>query len=201
MRGPVSFALRNDITETTILIKAITSSAPSTVGFRADSTQRRTKRSIRLALTRQRAACPTGDEESVRGEEAEPTMLKDAVNTMIGLLVGLVTGFFFERRSTREARQQNRRLEEELNALRTSVYSVGAPVHVANEPRASQQSLCDAVLSRARSTQDAQGRLSKTLLTSYFFARGHRSGDVELAIQELCESGVAREDGKWLEVR
>ena len=127
-------------------------------------------------------------------------MWTDIINTAIGLVVGLVTGFFFERRSTRAAREQNRQLEEELAALRTSVYSVGATIPEPKLDRGPDESLPDAVLSRARSIQDAQGRLSKTLLTSYFFGRGHRSDDVELAIQQLCASGLAREDGKWLEV-
>jgi len=129
-------------------------------------------------------------------------MWADVINTAIGLAVGLVTGFFFDRRATRAAREHNRELEAELAALRASVYSVGrgAPAPALEPVAASAQTLPDQVLAKARSIQNAEGRLSRTLLTSHFFARGCRASDVNAAIRELCDSGRVREDGKWLEV-
>lgn len=145
-------------------------------------------------------------------------MWADLINTGIGLVLGLFTGFYFERRSTKEAQQQNAELEAqlatlkresrqntdeleaELAKLRVGVYTVGADIPQSNAAPRHAESLNDAVLARARQIQDAEGRLSRTLLTSHFFALGHRSADVDDAIGELCEAGLAREDGKWLEV-
>ena len=127
-------------------------------------------------------------------------MWANVINTAVGLVVGLATGFYFERRSSKATRQQNKDLETELASLRTSVYSVGAHIPDRQVQPAKVEDLRDLVLARARATQDSQGRLSQTLLTSYLFARGHRSDAVQQAINELCEADDLRQDGKWLEV-
>jgi hypothetical protein len=129
------------------------------------------------------------------------------ITTSIGLIIGLVTGFYFERRQTRSAREQNKELEgelqeleEELAAVRTSVYSIGADPR--NEaPSMSSGGLPDDVEAWARSTQNAEGRLSRTLLTSHFFGLGHKAEDIDEAIRELCSSGILSATGKWLEVK
>lgn len=130
-------------------------------------------------------------------------MWADVVNTMIALAVGLVCGYFFDRRATRAAREHSRELEAELSSLRTSIYSVGrgAPTSVVEPDSSPTQALPDQVLFKARAIQNADGRLSRTLLMSHFFARGCHASDVDAAIRQLCESGRVREDGKWLEVR
>lgn len=129
-------------------------------------------------------------------------MWANIINTAVGLAVGLVTGFYFERRSTQSTREHNRELEAEIASLRTSIYSVGrgTPSPLPEPDPAPSQPLAEQVLFKARAIQNADGRLSRTLLTSHFFARGCRASDVDGAIRQLCESGQAREDGKWLEV-
>ena len=127
-------------------------------------------------------------------------MWANLLNMAIGLGVGTVTGLFFERRSTRAAQQHTRELEEELAALRTSIYSVGGGVPSVDKDPPPAEPLLEQVLSKARAIQNADGRLSRTLLTSHFFARGYRASDIDGVVQTLCATGAAREDGKWLEV-
>lgn len=145
-------------------------------------------------------------------------MLIDLLNTAIGLVLGLVTGFYFEHRSSSETRRHNaeleerlktlkaeaeqhtRQLEDQLAKLRVGVYSVSGSA--IEERRADREDgeLRGAVLARARQVQDAQGRVSRTLLTAHFFARGNRPGDVDDAITSLCEEKSMRLNGKWLEL-
>jgi hypothetical protein len=125
----------------------------------------------------------------------------DVVNALVGLAVGVGTGLFFERRANRSTRQHNAELEAELSALRTSMYSIGAPHPTMHGVAPAVTSLADAVASRARSTLDARGRVTKASLTAHFFGLGHRADDIETAIHQLCEAGTARDDGKWLEFR
>lgn len=122
----------------------------------------------------------------------------DFVNTLVGIAFGFGSGFFFERRSSRATREQNRELEQELVRLKASVYSVGATSVPRQRERASLASLSEAVLERARSIQDPQGRLSQTSLTQHFFAQGFRCADIDHAIDEICASGSAQKEGKWL---
>ncbi|MCG5431988.1 YhcB family protein [Mycobacterium sp. MYCO198283] len=130
-------------------------------------------------------------------------MLHDFISTVLGLIVGLVTGFYFERRATKSALTQNRMLERELDQLRTSIYSVGG-VEAITDPVVEQsptEPLETLVHDRARRTQNAEGRLRRSSLTSYFLGHGHSVDDVEAAIMALQNSGRIRDEGKWIAVR
>lgn len=132
----------------------------------------------------------------------------DVINTVAGGVVGLASGFYFERRSSKAAREHTAELERELEILRASIYTVGGSPkedrreeHRIPDSLARNEALTAAVRSRARQTQDASGRTSRTQLVSYFCGLGHRKSDVDEAIGMLCSDGQLVADGKWLEVR
>lgn len=128
-------------------------------------------------------------------------MWQDIILAGSGMLFGLLTGFYFERRTTITIRRHNAELERELGSLRSSIYTVGAVDSGPPRSPTSEDSLKTSVHSRARLTQGADGRTSRTQLTSHFFALGHRVQDVDSAISALCDSGKLRAEGKWLVVR
>lgn len=126
-------------------------------------------------------------------------MIAAIVNVSIGILVGLLTGYYFDRRSSRSARKHNIELQRDLDALRNSVYSMGGEaahkvISIATVDLPVQ------VHRRAQSTQDSEGRVPTAHLVSHFVAQGHGRSHVEAAINELCVSGAARINGRWLEM-
>ena len=98
-------------------------------------------------------------------------------------MIGLVLGFYFERRAGRETRKQNKELRAELEALRSSVYTVGG----SDKPRehdlsVSPDKLVSEVVKYAKAIQDAEGRVRKSLLVEHFTANGHLPGIVNDAL-------------------
>jgi len=53
------------------------------------------------------------------------SVISELVTTLIGLVLGLLTGFFFERRATKSAKAQNTELRHQLEVLKATVYSLG----------------------------------------------------------------------------
>ena len=87
-------------------------------------------------------------------------MVEQALNQLVALVLGLALGFYFERRSGRKTREQNRELRAELEALRSSVYTVGG----SDKPREhdlslSPDRLVSEVVEYAKEIQDAEGRV------------------------------------------
>jgi hypothetical protein len=54
------------------------------------------------------------------------------------------------------------------------------------------------VEARARATQDASGRVDHRELISYFVGVGVAVADTEIAISQICSTGIARKEGRWL---
>jgi uncharacterized protein YneF (UPF0154 family) len=126
-------------------------------------------------------------------------MWRDIINTAMGLAVGLITGFFFERRATRVARDQNRQLEKELESVRHSVYSMGGPATAEEAPiHAPSPNLQTLVRRKANSLQDVGGRVARTHLATSLLEVGHHPDDIENAITELIGKNELRQEGKWL---
>ncbi len=126
-------------------------------------------------------------------------MLRDLLNTVIGLVVGLLSGFFFERRATRSARAHAEELEQELSELRHSILSVGGSLPERRDRDVVPKGdLIAQVRQRALSVQNSEGRVSRSALTTYMLAQGHSAVEVDEAIHVWCVSGEAEEDGKWL---
>ena len=126
-------------------------------------------------------------------------MIENIVTLAAGFVLGLLTGFYFERRALAAARGQSEELGQELESIRHSVYSLGGAVEP-QSPSTQRGDLADQVGRRARAIQDPSGRLNKLVLIAYFVGQGHGSDEIEEAIALLCANGSARDSGKWLEM-
>lgn len=124
------------------------------------------------------------------------------LNQLVALAVGLVLGFYFERRAGRDTREQNRELRAELAALRSSVYTVGG----SDKPREhdlslSSDKLVSEVAEYAKAIQDAEGRVRKSLLVEHFTSSGHLPGTVNEALGLAQRSGIFSIDEMWVTIR
>jgi hypothetical protein len=129
-------------------------------------------------------------------------LAEQVLNQLAALVVGLVLGFYFERRAGREMREQNRKLRAELEALRSSVYTVGG----SDKPRErdlslSPDKLVGEVVQYAKAIQDAEGRVRKSLLVEHFTSSGHLPGPVNQALDLAHESGALSVDEKWVTIQ
>lgn len=129
-------------------------------------------------------------------------MLNALVALVAGLVSGLLLGFYFERRAGRETREQNKKLRAELEALRSSVYTVGG----SHKPRERDLSLppdklVSEVIAYAKTIQDAEGRVRKSLLVEHFAADGYLPGLVNQALDLALESGAVSVDEMWVNIR
>jgi uncharacterized protein YneF (UPF0154 family) len=125
--------------------------------------------------------------------------LKGVLTELASLIVGLVTGFFFERRATNRTRRENEGLMRQISVLKTSVFSLGGKPSEA-EAGSPPRDLAGLVTERAMATQDPAGRVSRRALVAHLLEQGHADRDIEASISSLCETGVAREDGPWLQM-
>lgn len=129
-------------------------------------------------------------------------MVEQVLNSLVALVIGLVLGFYFERRAGRETREQNRRLRAELEALRSSVYTVGGsdkPSEHDSSP--SPDKLLSEVVEYAKAIQDAKGCVRKSLLVEHFTSNGYLPGPVDQALDLARESGVLSIDEMWVTIR
>lgn len=132
-------------------------------------------------------------------------MTHDLLYFLLGIVAGIASGFFFERRATKSAESQakaaeahNLELRQKLADLREGVYVTG---RVDDPPRPFPSTdLPDAVMTWIRVVQDAQGRVSVARVRAHFIPQGHPSAAVDLAIATLLSSGSMRRQGKQLEV-
>jgi hypothetical protein len=129
-------------------------------------------------------------------------VLNQLVGLTIGLATGLATGFYFERRAGRETRMQNMELRAELEALRSSVYTVGAddgPIEHDSPP--STNASIDDIVKYAKLIQNSQGLVRKSSLIEHFALNGCSPASVNQAIQLAEESGIVSVSGLWVTIR
>jgi uncharacterized protein YneF (UPF0154 family) len=123
------------------------------------------------------------------------------VSSLVSLVIGVLTGLFFERRSTRAEQRKSEALRQELASLRHSVYSMGGQdAGPSKVPPLATEEVKVAVLERALAVQDSAGRVNTTALASDLVSQGYRPADVQQAIEMICEEHHARLDGKWMEM-
>ena len=125
-------------------------------------------------------------------------MMSEVITTSIGLFAGVLTGFYFEGRTTKATEAQNSELRRQLDILRAAVFSMGADPDTLVVDHQHVSNLRAEVEARARSTQDASGKVDRQKLVAYFVSSGSTSAATEAAISEICSAGIAREDGPWL---
>lgn len=122
--------------------------------------------------------------------------LVELINLAVGLIVGLATGFYFERRNARDARVAKQELQDQLARLRSTVLSMGATQTVTKERQLTD--IESALLNRALSTQDPSGRVRRSELVAYLMEEGFSRSQIDEAMVRLVESGLAREDEPWM---
>jgi len=129
-------------------------------------------------------------------------MLEATVNTFIGLVLGLITGWYFERRATLSAKAQAEDLRNQLRELRESIYSVGAKVPAERPKQASiSSSHADQIYQWAGQVQDASGKVPRANVALKFMTTGLRRKEVNDAIDLLITQGRFKPDGEHLEVK
>jgi hypothetical protein len=132
------------------------------------------------------------------------TLVDTVLNQLAGLAIGLLLGFYFERRAGRETRRQNRELRAELESLRSSVYTVGGsdkPRKMDLPPSLSPDKLVVEVIEYAKAIQDPKGCVRRSLLVEHFTANGHLPGPVNQALDLARESGALSVDEMWVTIR
>jgi uncharacterized protein YneF (UPF0154 family) len=126
--------------------------------------------------------------------------LNGVLTEIVSLVAGVLTGFFFERRATNDARRYNEDLQRQVSVLKTSVFSLGGKSGEAAEDSPPSRDLAGLVTERAIATQDPAGRVNRRALIAHFLEREHAARDIEAAISSLCDTGIAHEDGQWLQM-
>lgn len=137
------------------------------------------------------------------GEVVE--MVSDVVNNMLALVVGLVTGFYFERRSTKVAQRQAleseviaNELREDLRNTRLQLLGRHGSVDVVDtsvEPAAKQ-----VVLAVIREFQDASGKTSVAIVRNQMTVRGLDASALGAILDLLVSSGEVTRAGNNLQV-
>lgn len=127
-------------------------------------------------------------------------MLVGVLNVAGGLVVGLLTGYFYERRATNAARLHGKKLASDLAELRHAVLSVGGTEPIRSAV-AIDGAFPDLVRKRAVQTQNSEGRVQTGTLIAYFLAHGHPRDHIDSAVAELVTSGALVNHGAWLELR
>ena len=128
------------------------------------------------------------------------------INSLIGLVLALAAGFYFERRAARDVRARaadaakvasarEADLERQLKSLRNSIYNMGGgsrqePDVLLNDGELSAQLL--------RWVKDHLGADGVVLRAGIFGAFQHTTEQVESALQLLCDKGVVQVDGRWI---
>jgi hypothetical protein len=123
----------------------------------------------------------------------------EIVSLVGGLVTGLVTGYIFERRSTKALAQQNKELRTEMGVLKATILSLGGEVDGEHELPV-PDNLVSFVAARATATQDPTGRVNRAALVAHFLQQGYVVSDIEAAISSLCVGGTLKEDGSWLRI-
>jgi uncharacterized protein YneF (UPF0154 family) len=148
----------------------------------------------------------TGVARNMDGRLALPpdefsSMSAEAIaNLALGILIGVLTGFFFERRATKSVQAHNAELEVELDALRSSIYSMGGRPAAPKQAATVVPEFEQAVKYYAVSTQDSSGRVQIGAIVSHFMSKGHPKDEIDAAVQRICDGGAARRNDNWLDI-
>ncbi|WP_159081375.1 hypothetical protein [Nocardioides sediminis] len=118
-------------------------------------------------------------------------MLNDVVTTALGLVVGVLTGYYFEWRSSRSTRAQNIELENKLRVLRESIYSVNArdPADSIDSSVSVPKDLEQQLWQWLQDFQGPDGTIQRTRVFDRFSGLGYNANEVMAALTRLDEQG------------
>jgi hypothetical protein len=130
--------------------------------------------------------------------------INDIVMTVVGIVVGLLTGYYFENRYTREARSQNEDLRRQVRELGELLLSLGAghlnASHRSTPPAAVDQDRANEILQWARRVQDPSGHVVLSRLIEHFLQHGATRSQVEEALDRLVTAGLVRVKERTVEI-
>lgn len=126
--------------------------------------------------------------------------MNSLLTELVSLIAGVITGFIFERRATKGVRQYNEDLQRQVSVLKTSVMSLGGKPNYASPTARPDVDLASLVTQRAIATQDSAGRVDRRALIAHFIEREYAAHDVDVVVASLCQTGIAEEDGPWLQM-
>jgi len=115
-------------------------------------------------------------------------MGSEIVTSMIGLVVGVLTALYFERRALKAAQAEARLLRSELDTLRASILSVGGSQHSSTRPTEPDDKDVNLVLVWLRSVQDAEGRVSRMNAYSHLIRSGYTRDSIDNILGHLVDS-------------
>jgi uncharacterized protein YneF (UPF0154 family) len=129
-------------------------------------------------------------------------VVAQVIGAAVALVIGMATGFFFERRSTNEALRQNAELRRELREVRESVYTVGAQHrNHAQVGTQTDQDLASELLLWARTVQDPSGRVDRRRALMNFAEAGRSADDLAEALAVLEQNGSITLSDHYLELQ
>lgn len=136
-------------------------------------------------------------------------MWSEVSSNLIALLVGLATGFFFERRATKSAQrdaavaeERSRELQKIIKNLRAELLGRNTPSRQAQrQAAAASTDLTFEALDYARERQDASGRIKATTLRNGLIEIGYTIEDIDTAIKILVEHNSLLPDGSQWKVQ
>lgn len=115
----------------------------------------------------------------------------DIINNVVAVIVGLATGFFFERRSTQAAIEERNAAQEQVRQLRIELMgreSLGSKLSSSSH-NASHNELADLAHSKAVENQSGIGRITVAELRMMLLNDGYGSKDIDRAFEELIAAG------------
>ena len=124
--------------------------------------------------------------------------MNGVLTEIVSLAGGVVTGLALERRASRRTVKSNESLEQQVSALRTRIFTLNGRTDA--NPTSDSEGLPERLTQRALTTQDAGGRVDTRALVAYFVEHAHTPDEVETVINSLCQAGIAREEGAWLQM-
>lgn len=113
------------------------------------------------------------------------------------MIAGVLTSYFFERRSLSASRAEADASREEIRRLKMGLLSInGTDADPLKRPAPSSES-SDLVLAWIRSHQDADGRVNRSRLATHFLAIWTRR-ELDLATDHLISNGTISVEDEWI---
>lgn len=125
--------------------------------------------------------------------------MNELVGEGISLVTGVITGFVFERRSTRGIKGTNEDLQRQISALKTGLLGLGIERSPMRDEEA-REDLAALVTKRAMATQGPEGRVSRGALIAHFVEHDFTTREIDAVISSMCRAGLAQEEGHWLQM-
>jgi len=123
----------------------------------------------------------------------------EAIWAVAGMVVGLLTAVFFERRALAASRAEAAELRRELDALKAGILTIGGG---SVGPRARNEAVgsTDKMFQWLREHQNAAGRIRIDHVMTRFMGEWSKVG-VDNTLDQLNADGLIAVEGEWIRIR